>query len=77
MNHHVHIIGASGFGKSVLLSHIIKNQIETKYHIVNYDINAETKSVELDISCPKFEANMKQNINAFFVQNNIFQLMLL
>lgn len=53
------------------VKHIITNQIESKYHVINYDINAELKSIELDISTPTFDAKIEQNIKAFFVQNNI------
>ena len=53
------------------VEHIINNQIETKYHVINYDINAELKTIELDISTPTFDAKINQNINAFFVRNNI------
>lgn len=53
------------------VAHIITNQIEAKYHVVNYTINAENKTVELDISCENFEQNIEQNITSFFVQNNI------
>lgn len=28
LNHHVHIVGASGFGKTVLISHIVRDRIE-------------------------------------------------
>lgn len=53
------------------VEHIITNQIENKYHVINYNINSESKSIELDISTPKFDANIKQNITVFFVRNNI------
>ena len=53
------------------VEHIINNQIEAKYHIINYDINSELKTIELDISTPTFDAKIEQNINAFFVRNNI------
>ena len=53
------------------VEHIITNQIENKYHIINYDINPELKTIELDISTPTFDAKIEQNINAFFVRNNI------
>lgn len=53
------------------VEHIITNQIENKYHVINYDINSELKSIELDISTPTFDAKIEQNITAFFDQNNI------
>jgi predicted RNase H-like nuclease (RuvC/YqgF family) len=53
------------------VAHIINNQIEAKYHVINYDINSELKTIELDISMPKFDGKINQNINAVFFQNNI------
>jgi type IV secretory pathway TraG/TraD family ATPase VirD4 len=47
MNHHVHIVGASGFGKTVLLSHIVKKAIESKKGLLFIDQKGDRDTVEL------------------------------
>jgi len=53
LNHHVHIVGASGFGKSVLLSHIIKNRIESKSGLLFVDLKADFETIRQVISTAK------------------------
>jgi len=46
MNHHVHIVGASGFGKSVLINHIIKHQISSGGGVVYIDLKGDRETLE-------------------------------
>ena len=41
LNHHVHVVGASGYGKTVLLSHIIKQRIEQKKGLMFIDLKGD------------------------------------
>jgi len=53
LNHHVHIVGASGFGKSVLLSHIIQNKIESKTGMLFVDLKADFETIRQVVSIAK------------------------
>lgn len=50
LNHHVHIVGASGFGKSVLLSHIIKNRIDSGHGVLFVDLKADIDTIRQVVS---------------------------
>lgn len=41
LNHHVHIVGASGFGKTVLISHIIKQRISQGKGLLFIDLKSD------------------------------------
>jgi hypothetical protein len=41
LNHHVHIVGASGYGKTVLISHIIKQRIQNGKGLMFIDLKAD------------------------------------
>ncbi len=45
LNHHVHVIGASGYGKSVLLSHIVRNRIEEGKGLLYIDLKGERETL--------------------------------
>lgn len=45
LNHHVHIVGASGFGKTVLLSHIIKQSIDQGKGILFVDLKGDIETI--------------------------------
>lgn len=45
LNHHVHIVGASGYGKTVLLSHIIKQRIEQGKGLLFVDLKADMETI--------------------------------
>ena len=45
LNHHVHVVGASGFGKTVLLMHIIKNRIEKGKGLVFVDLKGDMETI--------------------------------
>lgn len=45
LNHHVHIVGASGYGKSVLISHIMKNQILNGHGVLYIDLKGDRQTL--------------------------------
>lgn len=45
LNHHIHIVGASGYGKTVLLSHIIKQRIESGKGLLFIDLKADIETL--------------------------------
>lgn len=53
LNHHVHIVGASGFGKSVLLSHMIKNRISSGDGLLLVDLKADFETIRQVVSTAK------------------------
>ena len=46
LNHHIHIVGASGYGKTVLLSHIIKQRIEQGKGLLFIDLKADIETIQ-------------------------------
>lgn len=53
LNHHVHVVGASGFGKSVLLSHIIQNRIQLGSGLLFVDLKADFETIRQVVSVAK------------------------
>ena len=45
LNHHVHIVGASGFGKTVLISHIVKSRIENGQGLLFIDQKGDLETI--------------------------------
>ena len=46
LNHHVHIVGASGFGKTVLLSHIVQDRIAKGKGLLFIDLKGDRETIE-------------------------------
>ncbi len=46
LNHHVHIVGASGFGKTVLISHILRHKIESGEGLVFIDLKNDQDTID-------------------------------
>lgn len=46
LNHHVHIVGASGFGKTVLISHIVKDRIFNNRGMLFIDLKGDIETIE-------------------------------
>lgn len=46
LNHHVHIVGASGFGKTVLISHILKSRIDSGRGVLFIDQKGDRETIE-------------------------------
>lgn len=53
LNHHVHIVGASGFGKSVLLSHMIRSRIQSGDGLLFIDLKADFETIRQVVSVAK------------------------
>lgn len=64
LNHHVHIVGASGYGKTVLLSHIIKERILKNKGLMFIDLKGDIETV-LKFSGYAKEANRLQDLKIF------------
>jgi type IV secretory pathway TraG/TraD family ATPase VirD4 len=64
LNHHVHIVGASGYGKTVLLSHIIKDRILKNKGLMFIDLKGDIETV-LKFSGYAKEANRLQDLKIF------------
>lgn len=45
LNHHVHIVGASGYGKTVLLSHVIKQRISQGKGLLFIDLKSDIETL--------------------------------
>jgi hypothetical protein len=58
LNHHVHIVGASGFGKSVLLSHVIQNRIASGSGLLFVDLKADFETIRQVASNAKASGRM-------------------
>jgi ABC-type transporter Mla maintaining outer membrane lipid asymmetry ATPase subunit MlaF len=46
INHHVHIVGASGYGKSVLIGKILKDRISKGEGCLFIDLKADIQTIE-------------------------------
>jgi hypothetical protein len=46
LNHHVHIVGASGFGKTVLISHILRSRIDGGRGCLFIDQKGDRETIE-------------------------------
>jgi hypothetical protein len=68
LNHHVHVVGASGYGKSVLLSKIIKGRIETGEGLIFIDLKADRETIkQVQRFCK--EVNRDGDLNLFSISN--------
>ncbi len=68
LNHHVHIVGASGFGKSVLLSHVIKNRIHSGGGVLFVDLKADFETIRQVVSTAKL-AGRENDLRIFSCGN--------
>jgi hypothetical protein len=50
INHHVHVLGGSGYGKSVLLSHITNHHIDHGMGMVFLDLKADQETISQVVS---------------------------
>jgi ABC-type transporter Mla maintaining outer membrane lipid asymmetry ATPase subunit MlaF len=53
LNHHVHIVGASGYGKTVLLSHIIQQRIAQGKGLLFIDLKGDMETILKLTGSPK------------------------
>jgi type IV secretory pathway TraG/TraD family ATPase VirD4 len=68
LNHHVHIVGASGYGKTVLISHIIKQKIEQKQGLLFVDLKGDRDTIE-QIHSHAVQANRLEDIQMFHLSD--------
>nr|BFD66167.1 hypothetical protein HAGR004_11890 [Bdellovibrio sp. HAGR004] len=45
LNHHVHVVGASGYGMMVFISHIIKQRIEQGKGLLFIDLKGDIETI--------------------------------
>ncbi len=68
MNHHVHIVGASGFGKTVLLSQIIKQRISQGKGLLFIDLKGDIDTV-LKFTQFAAQAGRLEDVAIFSISN--------
>lgn len=66
LNHHVHIVGASGFGKTVLLSHLVKDRIEKGKGLLFIDLKGDIDTIEKFLSYAK-KSNRMGDVEIFSI----------
>lgn len=64
LNHHVHVVGASGFGKTVLLTHIIEQRIQQGKGLLFIDLKSDMETL-LKITQFALNANREQDLYVF------------
>lgn len=64
LNHHVHIVGASGFGKSVMLSHIAQQQINQGKGFLYIDLKGDIETL-LKFQSYAENAGRKEDLKIF------------
>lgn len=64
LNHHVHVVGASGYGKTVFLSHIIKQRIQQGKGLLFIDLKSDMEML-LKLSQYVAEANRIEDLMIF------------
>lgn len=69
LNHHVHIVGASGYGKTVLISHIIKQRIEKGKGLLFIDLKADMETI-LSISEKAIQCGRQKELMIFSLSDN-------
>lgn len=68
LNHHVHVVGASGFGKTVLLSRIVKQTIFQNKALIFIDLKADRDTISGVKSWAK-EAGRENDLKFFSISD--------
>jgi len=68
LNHHVHIVGASGFGKTVLLSHIVKDRIAKNKGLLFIDLKGDIDTINKFMSFARAH-NRLQDVEIFSISD--------
>lgn len=68
LNHHVHIVGASGYGKSVLLEHIVKDRIQKNKGMMFIDLKGDIETIERFKRYAK-EVNRENDVQIFSISD--------
>ena len=64
LNHHVHVVGPTGYGKTVLLTHVLKNRIEAGKGLLFIDLKGEMEMI-LNISQVAARSNRTEDLQVF------------
>lgn len=64
LNHHVHVVGASGFGKTVLLTHIIEQRIQQGKGLLFIDLKSDMETL-VKLSQFAVDANRVDDLYVF------------
>ena len=68
LNHHVHIVGASGFGKTVLLSRIIEQSIYQSKAVIFIDLKADIETIN-SVKAWARDANREKDLKFFSISD--------
>ena len=68
LNHHVHVVGASGYGKSVLLEHIVKDRIIKGKGMLFIDLKGDIETIERFKTYAK-SVNRQSDVQMFSISN--------
>lgn len=68
LSHHVYVVGASGYGKTVLLSHILKHKIETGSGLLYIDLKGDRETIEKIQRMAK-ESNREADVQMFSISD--------
>lgn len=68
LNHHVHVVGASGYGKSVLLEHIVKDRIFKNKGMMFIDLKGDIETIERFKQYAK-EVNRERDVQIFSISD--------
>jgi len=70
LNHHVHIVGASGFGKTVLLMHILRDRIRNGLGIMFIDLKGEREMLR-ELKDEVQKANREEDLRVFSLNQDV------
>ncbi|MFH1261895.1 MAG: TraM recognition domain-containing protein [Pseudomonadota bacterium] len=59
LNHHVHVLGESGFGKSVLLMHVLEHHIRNGLGFIFIDLKADRRTIQRLAGVAKEEGRLE------------------
>ncbi|MGE3759477.1 MAG: helicase HerA-like domain-containing protein, partial [Pseudobdellovibrionaceae bacterium] len=71
LNHHVHIVGASGYGKTVLLSHILSERMKQGKGLMLIDLKGDLDTLN-KLTNAVVEANRLQDLKIFSLTDQKF-----
>jgi conjugal transfer pilus assembly protein TraD len=69
LNHHVHIVGASGYGKTVLISHIVRQRISQGKGLLFIDLKSDMNTI-LKFTQYAAQANRIEDLEIFTLSQN-------
>ncbi len=69
LNHHVHVVGASGYGKTVLLSHIIQQRIFKNKGVLFIDLKGDIETID-NFKSFAHQAGRADQVSIFSLSNS-------